>query len=147
MDNKDPDKMGRLKLSVSSVLSDVTSGWAMPCVPFAGDGVGFFFIPPVGANVWVEFEGGKPDYPIWTGCFWDSGKMPLDSVDPKVKVIKTDSATITFDDGNGSLTIETPQGMKLNMDSKGMELTNGAGGSMKLTSSKVSINDGALEVT
>lgn len=139
-------KMGRLLLSVPSVLGDLTSSWAMPCVPFAGDGVGFFALPPVNANVWVEFEGGQPDYPIWTGCFWDSGKIPMPSADSKVKVIKTDSATITFDDGKGSLTIETKQGVKLNMDSKGMDMNNGSGGSIKLASSKVSINDGALEV-
>lgn len=145
-DNEDPMKMGRLLLSVPSVLGDLTSSWAMPCVPFAGDGVGFFALPPVNANVWVEFEGGQPDYPIWTGCFWDSGKIPLPSADSKVKVIKTDSATITFDDDKGSLTIETKQGVKLNMDSKGMDLNNGSGGSIKLASSKVSINDGALEV-
>jgi uncharacterized protein involved in type VI secretion and phage assembly len=145
-DNEDPMKMGRLLLIVPSVLGDLTSSWAMPCVPFAGDGVGFFALPPVNANVWVEFEGGQPDYPIWTGCFWDSGKIPLPSADSKVKVIKTDSATITFDDEKGSLTIETKQGAKLNMDSKGMDLNNGSGGSIKLASSKVSINDGALEV-
>jgi uncharacterized protein involved in type VI secretion and phage assembly len=145
-DNEDPMKMGRLLLSVPSVLGDLTSSWAMPCVPFAGDGVGFFALPPVNANVWVEFEGGQPDFPIWTGCFWDRGKIPLPSADSKVKVIKTDSATITFDDENGSLTIETKQGVKLNMDSKGMDLNNGSGGSIKLASSKVSINDGALEV-
>ena len=50
------------------------SGWALPAVPYAGDGVGFFMIPPIGASVWIEFEHGDPDYPIWTGCFWaDAG--------------------------------------------------------------------------
>ena len=48
----------------------------MPCAPFAGSGVGFFALPPVGANVWVEFEGGDPDYPIWSGCFWGAGEVP-----------------------------------------------------------------------
>lgn len=72
--------------------------------------------------------------------------MPLPSADAKVKLIKTDSATITFDDELGSLTIETSQGMKVTLDSKGIDLGNAAGGSIKLTGSKVSINDGALEV-
>jgi len=39
-------------------------------------GVGLFFLPPKGANVWVEFEGGDPDYPIWSGCFWSDGEVP-----------------------------------------------------------------------
>lgn len=43
----------------------------------AGDGVGMFFVPPEGTNVTIEFEGGDPDHPIWTGCFWDIGKTPI----------------------------------------------------------------------
>jgi hypothetical protein len=42
----------------------------MPCVPAAGIQAGFFIVPPVGFQVWIEFEQGNPDYPIWTGGFW-----------------------------------------------------------------------------
>ena len=56
--NVDPERLGRLQLSVPVVLQDVSTGWALPCVPYAGPGVGLFAIPPVGASVWVEFEGG-----------------------------------------------------------------------------------------
>lgn len=65
--NIDPMMMGRVQVSVPAVLGDGGLSWAMPCAPYAGSGVGFFAIPPTGANVWVEFEGGDPDYPIWSG--------------------------------------------------------------------------------
>ena len=68
--------LGRVQVSVPAVLGDGRLSWAMPCVPYAGSQVGFFAIPPVGANVWVEFEGGDPDYPIWSGCFWGTGEVP-----------------------------------------------------------------------
>lgn len=47
------------------------------CTPFAGPGVGFYVIPPFGAGVWIEFEEGDLDKPIWTGCYWRTGEVPL----------------------------------------------------------------------
>ena len=59
----------RIKASVPAVLGSVSSGWAWPCVPYAGDSVGFAFLPEVGSAVWIEFEAGNVSFPIWTGCF------------------------------------------------------------------------------
>ena len=106
--NIDPMLMGRVQVSVAAVLGDGRSSWAMPCAPYAGSGVGFFAVPPVGANVWVEFEGGDPDYPIWSGGFWGFGEAPASPAIPQMKVFKTDGVTITINDlpGAGGLTIE-----------------------------------------
>jgi uncharacterized protein involved in type VI secretion and phage assembly len=74
--------------------------------------------------VWIEFEHGDPDYPIWTGCFWGGrDQLPGSPVTPDVKVLKTDSATITLDDSAGSIQIETGS-LKIVMDSQGIELSN-----------------------
>lgn len=70
-DDRDPLKLGRVRVRVPAVLGDVDSGWAMPCAPYAAKGASGFVIPPIGVKVWVEFEGGDPDFPIWAGCFWD----------------------------------------------------------------------------
>ena len=150
--NIDPLMLGRIQVSAPAVLGDTTLAWAMPCVPYAGSGVGLFLIPPVGANVWVEFEGGDPDYPIWTGCFWGVGEAPATPAIPQMKVLKTDGITLTLSDlpGAGGLTIEvnppvvaTP--LKLVFDATGIELSNGVA-KIKLTPASVSVNDGALEV-
>lgn len=147
--NRDPNKLGRLMLKVVDVFGDQESGWAMPCVPFAGKGVGFFMLPPEKAWCWVEFENGDPDYPIWSGCFWAAGETPTSSAEAEKKVIKTEAGTITLDEtaGKSGITIETKEGMKIIMDMKGIEINDGKGGTIKLTGTKVSINDGALEVT
>ena len=146
--NVDPMQLGRIQISVPAVLGDGRMSWAMPCVPYAGSGVGFFAIPPVGANIWVEFEGGDPDYPIWSGCFWGTGEVPAQPAVAEMKVFKTDSGTITLNDlpGAGGITIETTTGMKIVISSLGIEIDNGQGGKITLTGPQVSVNEGALEV-
>lgn len=150
VNNVDPQQRGRVQVLVPSVLGESTLSWAMPCVPYAGPGVGFFFIPPVDARIWVEFEGGDPDYPIWVGGYWDqSADVPANPQVAENKVLKTDTATVTIADGPGSasVTVETQTGMKVTLDTQGIELDNGQGASVKLAGLKVSINGTALEVT
>ncbi len=150
--NLDPLQQGRVQVSCPAVFGEGTLSWAMPCSPFAGSGVGFFALPPVGANLWVEFEAGDPDYPIWSGCFWGVGEVPALPAVEQMKVIKTGSITLTLSDlpGVGGFTLEvnppavaTP--LKMVFNAQGIELSNGAA-SVKLTPASVSINNGALEV-
>jgi hypothetical protein len=150
--NIDPMMLGRVQVSAPAVLGDGNLSWAMPCVPYAGSGVGLFAIPPNGANVWVEFEGGDTDYPIYSGCFWGVGEVPASPAIPMMKMLKTDGITLTLSDlpGAGGFTIEvdppvvaTP--LKLAFTASGIEMTNGAA-SVKLTPASVSLNNGALEV-
>src|SRR5206468_3714079 len=84
VDNSDPQQMGRLQVSCDAVLGSETV-WARPCVPYAGPNVGFYFIPPVGAGVWIEFEGGEVSRAIWTGCYWSRGDLPADATSPDIK--------------------------------------------------------------
>ena len=106
--NIDPMQMGRIQVSAPAVLGEGTLSWAMPSVPYAGPGVGFFAIPPTGANIWVEFEGGDPDYPIWSGCFWGTAEVPVMPAIAEMKVFKTESITLTISDlpGAGGFTLE-----------------------------------------
>lgn len=152
VNNVDPLNLGRLQVTCPPVLGEGRASWAMPCTPYAGDGVGWFAVPPNEANVWVEFEGGDPDYPIWTGCFWDTGQLPVQPALPSTKMWKTDGLTLKIDDlpGAGGVTIEVgapvvPSTLKISLTASGIVLTNGAA-SIKLSPATVSINDGALEV-
>jgi uncharacterized protein involved in type VI secretion and phage assembly len=145
--NIDPEQRGRIRVNVPAVLGDNDSTWALPASPYAGKNVGLFLVPPVDALVWVEFEQGNPDYAIWTGCFWAEGDAPASPGLPSMKVLKTDAATITINDqaGTNSVTIETTSGLKIVMDTSGIQLSNGSQ-KILLGSSSVSVNDGALEV-
>lgn len=152
-DNRDPLTIGRVRTKVPDVLGDRESGWAMPCAPFGGHGMGFFALPAQGAGVWVEFENGDPDHPIWSGVWWGSAAEvpPVLLAPPYAKVmVRTEGGhTIVLDDtpGVGGITLETATGQKLVLSSTGVEMTNGMGASIKLTGPQVSVNDGALEVT
>lgn len=150
--NVDPLQLGRLQVEVPKVLGDSRLSWAMPCVPFAGPGVGFFALPPVGANLWVEFEEGEIDYPIWSGCFWDPGQVPAKPAIPQVVTLKTIGVTLNLMDvpGGGGFTLEvnppavaTP--LKLAFTSAGIEIRNGKN-SIMLSAASVNVNDGALEI-
>ena len=147
-DNRDPLMLGRLRVKVPDVYGEEESGWALPASPYVGNGVGLFLIPPTDASVWVEFEHGDPDYPIWAGGFWATGEVPASPGVAEMKVLKTDTATITLNDlpGAGGVTIETQAGMKIKIDATGIEINDGLGASVKLQGPRVTINDGALEV-
>jgi uncharacterized protein involved in type VI secretion and phage assembly len=71
VDNRDPERLGRLKIRCSAIYGDeVPSYWAWPKVSFAGNQIGFFAIPQIGDGVYIECECGNPKYPIWSGGWW-----------------------------------------------------------------------------
>ncbi|MGN6124894.1 MAG: phage baseplate assembly protein V [Sphingomonas oligoaromativorans] len=112
VDNEDPLMLGRLQVMVPMVLGEVMTAWAMPCVPYAGMQVGFYMMPPVGGAIWVEFEGGDTDYPIWAGCFWREGERPIEAELPTMRMIQTSSGKLLFNDlpgeGGFTLTVSDP---------------------------------------
>ena len=97
IDNIDPLFLGRIIPEVPA-LPGTKLNFAQPCVPYAGPGVGFYAIPPIGANVWIEFEGGDPTFPIWSGCFWGPGELPLETPLPGTKIFKTEFNTMILND-------------------------------------------------
>lgn len=157
-DNNDPASRGRIKVKVPAVSGDLEV-WAMPCVPYAGPGVGFYSLPPTGAGVWVEFEAGDPSYPVWTGCFWADGELP-DASGPDVKIWKTDKLTVRLDDAAGELLVEnsstskTTWSTEVTTESGPATFTVGstgvvselAAGKVEVTPAAVSINNGAFQV-
>lgn len=116
-DNEDPTSRARIKVRVPAVLDELEV-WAMPCLPYAGDGVGIFTIPAPGAGVWVEFEAGDPSYPIWTGCFWADGELPENEqstgATPPLKIIRSEQGLmVTMDDDGQVITVSDQDGSNL----------------------------------
>ena len=113
-DNQDPTNRGRIRVRVPAVL-DNQRVWAMPCVPYAGDNIGSYAMPQVGSGVWVEFEGGDPSYPIWTGCFWADGQLPQNEngtrATPPIKIVRTEQGLmVSMDDGGQTISISDENG-------------------------------------
>lgn len=121
----DPLQLGRI-LALVPAISEMPLSWALPATPYAGSGVGFFAIPPVGANVWIEFEGGDPNYPIWSGCFWGEGETPAKPALPTTMMLKTMLGTISVNDLEAELmlSLKGPSGlMNLTMNPGGVTLS------------------------
>lgn len=110
VDNVDPNKLGRVQVQVPYVLGPLNTLWAMPSEPYAGKGVGFFAIPPVGAELWVEFENGDPTLPIWAGGYWTAtADIPVQPPIPDVKAFCTEGMFLAHNnnsDENTSVTVE-----------------------------------------
>lgn len=155
LDNIDPLQIGRLMVQVPDVSNVIPSTWAMPCVPFAGLQSGFYAVPAIGSGVWVEFEHGDPDYPIWVGCFWGSAAdLPaLALAAPpgvqQVVIQTTEQNMLMVSDvpgPTGGILLKTSAGALISITDTGITISNGQGATLALTGPSVSVNEGALEV-
>ncbi len=154
IDNIDPQQMGRLMVQVADASGVLPSTWAMPCVPFAGIQNGFFALPAIGSGVWVEFEQGDPDYPVWTGCYWGLGQVPALALAgvPGVQQIVIQSTlqnTLMISDvpgPTGGILLKSATGAMISINDTGITISNGQGATIVMTGPAVSVNAGALEV-
>jgi hypothetical protein len=170
--SKDPLHLGRIQVRVPAIFGEGGQSWALPATPYAGKDIGFFTVPPIGSNIWVEFEGGDPDYPIWSGCFWGEDELPQAAkvAEPdKVQVFKTNGITFTWNNlDNKGLTIEVkdpvvsrplkmvfnPQGIEINNNDELtikiteniIELKNRANSTVTLTSDSIQLKESAVEI-
>jgi hypothetical protein len=156
VDNEDPCRLGRLRLRVPGVLGDqVVTGWAAPCAPYGGVAdQGFLFVPDRDAGVWVEFEGGDLEFPIWVGTYWcrpdgdselprpeDADGEESDEVQdpPTRKIIKTAKGhTIQFEDADDEeivLIREGVQGHLVTLDKNGITIVDATGNAIEMTAS------------
>lgn len=157
VDNADPQKRGRLRVRVPSVLGDVVSGWALPCAPYGGHaGRGIFFIPEKDDGVWVEFESGLLEYPIWVGAFWSQPggttevPPPADQQNPPTsKIIKTGKHTIELADEDGKEAIvvtDTTNKNTITLDKNGVVVVDQNGNKVKLESGGVTIESSKIKI-
>jgi uncharacterized protein involved in type VI secretion and phage assembly len=153
--NVDPQNMGRLSVTVPDVSNIQTSTWAMPSAALAGSQSGFFAVPPVGSNVWVEFEQGDSDYPIWSGCFWgSSSEVPPqgNSAPPGVQSIVIQSVggnILMISDvpgSSGGILLQSSSGASIAINDTGITITNGQA-TIQIAGPSVTVNNGALVVT
>jgi uncharacterized protein involved in type VI secretion and phage assembly len=140
---------------VPDVSNVIPSTWAMPCLPFAGIQNGFYAVPAIGAGVWVEYEQGDPDFPIWTGCFFGSAaEVPaLAMATPpglQAVVIQTVAQnTLMISDmpgPTGGILLKTTAGAMISISDVGITITNGQGATIMMNGPSVMVNEGALEV-
>jgi uncharacterized protein involved in type VI secretion and phage assembly len=155
VDNVDPLQIGRILAMVPDVSGIVPTSWAMPCVPIAGKQMGHYFVPQVGAGVWVEFEQGDPDYPIWVGCYWGSvAEVPAlalagNPLSPNIVLQTAAQNAIVVSDlpgPTGGIMLKSTTGATLIVNDTGISLQNGKGASIIMAGPSVTINNGAMVI-
>jgi hypothetical protein len=157
LENIDPEQIGRVLVQVPDVLGMANSSWAMPCVPAAGIQAGIFAVPPMGSQVWVEFEQGNPDYPIWVGGFWGVvASVPIFATAPppippgqNIVLQTTGQSMVLLSDSaptpaTGGIVLRSGASMIV-VNATGIYITNGAA-MITMVGPAVTINEGALTV-
>jgi hypothetical protein len=159
INNIDPLQMGRIQVQVAEVTGLIPTTWAMPCVPIAGTQAGVFMIPPLLSGVWVEFEHGDPNYPIWVGGFWGStADVPALALAPpaippgqNIVVQTVAQNTLVLSDSpptpiSGGIVLKSTTGAMIVVNDSGIYIQNGKGASITLVGPTVTVNLGALVV-
>jgi Type VI secretion system/phage-baseplate injector OB domain len=155
MNNIDPMQIGRIMAIVPDVSGPVPTSWAMPCLPSAGLNTGVFTVPQIGAGVWMEFEQGDPDRPIWVGGYWGSAaEVPVlaHMVPPGVNgitiqtTLKNGIVVSDVPGPTGGIMIQTTTGAMISVSDVGIIISNGKGAMINMVGPSVDINVGALTV-
>ncbi len=153
--NIDPMQTGRIQVQVPDVLGPGMTSWAMPCVPFAGKQSGVFVLPQIGDGVWVEFEQGDIDYPIWVGGFWGStAEVPALAltglpVSPSIVLQTRGQNTLMWSDlpgPAGGILLKSTTGAMISINEIGITISNGQGATITLNGPAINFNQGALTV-
>jgi hypothetical protein len=158
--NIDPEQRGRIQAIVPAVTGLVPSSWAMPCVPFAGKQEGFFAVPQMASGVWIEYEDGNPDKPIWVGGYWGlAAEVPTQALAPppippgqnvvvqttlQNAIIVSDSAPTPI---SGGIMLKSTTGAMIVVNDSGIYISNGKGAQITMIGPVVTVNQGALVVT
>ena len=156
LENADPEQRGRIRAIVPDAAGSLPTPWAMPCVPVAGMRSGAYFVPQVGAGVWVEFEQGDPNYPIWVGGFWDSAaEVPAlalagNPASPGIVLQSGLHNAVSISDlpgPTGGIMLKSTAGAMIVVNDLGITISNGKGATIVLAGPTVTINGEALVVT
>lgn len=155
LNNIDPMQIGRLQVQVPDVAGLIPASWAMPCFPMSGKQMGAYMLPQIGAGVWVEFEQGDPDYPIWSGCWYGSvAEVPALALagipaSPNIVLQTAAQNALVISDlpgPTGGIMLKSVTGASIIVNDTGIYIQNGKGASIVMTGPTVTVNNGALVV-
>ncbi len=155
----DPEFRGRLQLTIPDVLAFVPSTWAEPCAPLSGPPgpMGVYMVPPPGAGVWVMFEHGNVNKPVWIGCRFDTtADPPIDvklsnPLDPSIIMQTLLKNTLVISDLpptpiTGGIVLRSTTGAMIVVNDSGIYLNNGKGAMMTMIGPTIDFNVGAFTI-
>ncbi|MEW6371118.1 MAG: phage baseplate assembly protein V [Pseudomonadota bacterium] len=144
-DVDDPENRCRIRATVPALLGEHACGWALPAAPFGGDGHGLVMLPRVGSGVWIEFEAGRLDAPIWSGAWWASGQRPEPQGAALRVIVSEHGHKLVFDDDADELRLIHAGGPEVSLRGDEIVLTCGAC-QITIGMDAISLNHGLVKV-
>lgn len=164
--NIDPEQRGRIMAMVPAVNGLIPTTWALPCMPIAGKQNGVYVVPKIGDGVWIEFEQGDPEYPIWVGGFWGLvAEVPLAALagnpaDPSIVIQSLLQQAIIISDmppsvpppvmpptpTTGGVILRSTTGASIVVNDAGIFISNGKGATINMVGPTITVNNGALVI-
>lgn len=122
-DNEDPDFRGRLQVICPAVTGpDPFKKWALSRGMYATNGGGGFFLPQNGDTVWISFEGGDPDFPVWEYGWFPEDYAPEDHR-RKVYTLQTPAGhRIVIDEDQNTIFIQYRDGQTIEVNENNISL-------------------------
>jgi uncharacterized protein involved in type VI secretion and phage assembly len=123
--NKDPEKLGRVKIKLPVRLGNKETDWARVATLMAGNDRGIFFLPEVGDEVLIAFREGDIREPYVIGSLWNNKEKPPEKNEDgknNIRKIKSrDGHEISILDKNneGIIEIKTKNGNTIKILDKG----------------------------
>jgi hypothetical protein len=119
--------------------------------------MGVYLVPPIGAGVWVEFEQGDPDFPIWVGCRWGAASdIPLLAraglpISPNIVLQTAGQHSVVVSDMppspiTGGIMLKSATGAMIIVNDAGIFINNGKGASIMMVGPTIDVNNGALTI-
>ena len=128
--------------------------------------MGVYMVPPIGTGVWVEFEHGDPNKPIWVGCLWGAPTdIPLagqtgNPADPNIVIQSLLQHAIIISDlppavpppimppipPTGGIILRSTTGASIVVNDAGIFLSNGKGATIMMIGKQIDFNIGALTI-
>jgi uncharacterized protein involved in type VI secretion and phage assembly len=155
INNIDPLQIGRIMATVPDASGITPTTWAMPAMSIAGKQMGTYMVPQIGAGVWIQFEAGDPDRPVYTGGWWgDAAEVPALALagppgDPNILLQTTLQNSIVISDlpgPTGGIMLKSTTGATIIVNDTGIYIQNGKGASIVMAGPSVTINNGALVI-
>ena len=142
VENADPLGLGRVKVQMMwQEAGSEKTPWIRLLQPHSGSGKGFYFVPEIGEEVLVGFQGGNAEKPYVIGTQYN-GKEKSGYADKEncIKAVHTRSGHKLVFTEDESILITDKSGNEILLDTKGSNITITAPETMTLNAKNLNIN-------
>ena len=142
VENADPLGLGRVRVQMMwQEAGSEKTPWIRLLQPHSGSGKGFYFVPEIGEEVLVGFQGGNAEKPYVIGTQYN-GKEKSGYADKEnsIKAVHTRSGHKLVFTEDESILITDKSGNEILLDTKGSNITITAPETMTLNAKNLNIN-------